>query len=419
MCGYSKTTTGLSNGDVRTFKHKAMFYLAVLLIFALGYWLRVDSRFSGASGAGYDEAHYSWYLDMLRSSNSFPEMTAEVLKYQEAKPDLQVLPSRTLSLCHGYLLSKFSSKSSFDLLNLVSLQASLSTLLLSGWLGRRMGGEAGSIALMAMTAVAPLQVFGAHRALTDGYFSFWVMLMMWPLWESLERPRSKLPAFWLALVWIPVFLCKESSFFVWLGTLLVLGFVGTSDGRRAHWRTWLAVCVGPTIGLIIQVTLFGGVDPFLRFLHFFRSKPVSDFTLVHCTGPWWAYLLAMLCLSQLTTLLAFAGALSGAGKERSGQFMLCLIVGFFGPLSAFPSLIVPRALAIIDFPLRWLCWLKLREISDGFAGARKQAAFLTLSTLLIVLLDYKLFVHYFATMKIYEPTIDVLLWSQDMASPRR
>ena len=386
-----------------------MLALAALLVLLLGSWVRTSSTFAGAMGPGYDEELYSGFLNTLKSTGSYPEFVQTYLKAEADVPEKRVSPLRSLCLLHGWLWSEISGKPAFQSLLDVSELAGLLTLPLAGLFARRLGGNAAGVAMMAMMATAPLQVFNSHRALVDGYFSFWMLAMLWALWECLENPQSRRLPILLGALWIPVLMSKETSLFVWLGSLLVLALVKNRDGVRASYRVWLAMAVGPSLGLALLVTICGGAGPFSLLVTNYLTKEMPAYTMQHANGPWWAYLLAMLALSPLTSVLAWAGMLGEAGRERSGRMMTLFLLGALVPIACMPYQVVPRLLTLADFPLRWLCWLQVGTMIRG-DGYRVQLARAILLGL-ICLIDFRQFYIYFIQTVIYEPTNDILLWA--------
>lgn len=382
--------------------------LCALVVLLLGIWLRVSPAFAGALGAGYDERLYIRFLTVLGQTGSYPELCRTYLVDEASVPDKRVSPLRSAFLLHAYGWSIVRpSAEPFETLNEVCLQASCLMLVLSGMFGRRLGGDAGGLAMLSLMAVAPLQVFGAHRALTDGYFSLWVVLMMWALWECLERPDARWPPWLLGLSWIPLLMTKEAAFFVWLGALMATVLVHTSGGRRAGRRVWLAHLLGPSAGLLLQVVLCGGPERFWSLLSMVLKKPPSAFTVIHCDGPWWGYGLALVLLSPVITLLGGAAILGSPGRTRDGVFAICFLVVPLAALAWLPY-IVPRVLTLVDFPLRWLCWLQLCELTSR---TRRPRIGRTAALLALCFLEFEQFYHYFQRSGIYEPTCDILLWS--------
>lgn len=382
--------------------------LCALVVLVLGIWLRVSPAFAGALGAGYDERLYIRFLTVLQQTGSYPELCRTYLVDEASVPDKRVSPMRSVFLLHAYGWSAVRpSAEPFKTLNDVCLQASCVMLLVCGLFGRRLGGDIGGLAMLSMMAVAPLQVFNAHRALTDGYFSLWVVLMMWALWECLERPDQLWPAWLLGLSWIPLLMAKEAALFVWLGALTATLLVRSRKGARSAGRIWLAHLLGPAAGLLLQVVLCGGPETFWALLSMVLRKPASAFTVVHCDGPWWGYGLALVLLSPAVTLLCGAAILGPPQKSRDGLFAICFLLMPLAVLACLPS-IVPRILTLVDFPLRWLCWLQVCELT---AQTGRPLVWRTAALVGLCLLEFEQFYHYFQRSGIYEPTCDVLLWS--------
>ncbi len=394
------TSTKFSNAPV---------LLAGLLIVAFGAWLRLSDSFAGALGPGYDERLYSSFLDTLRQTGSYPDLVKSYLAGEAGVSEKRVSPMRCLPLLHAWAWSSLSGRGSYQSLMDVSAMVSILMLPLSGALGYRLGGNRAGLAITALMSVAPLQVYMAHRSLMDGYFSFWMLLMMWLLWECLEGSHKLWPPLLLGASWTLLLLCKETSAFVWLGTLLALLFVRTSEGRWPGPRTWAALALGPAVGLALLLWLCGGPSPFLALIQAYLTKQMPQFVLLHANGPWWGYLLASLILSPLVSLMAWGGLLGVGGKERSSRLLAVISLTTLAIPTAFP-LIVPRLLTAADFPLRWLCWMQIRTATDRIKRPEISALLTAVLVAGLCAAEFANFYLIFQKNGVYEPTCDVLLW---------
>src|SRR5581483_9207158 len=63
-------------------------------------------------------------------------------------------------------------------------------LIVSGLAAWRILGLRAMPAVLALLAFSPLQIHLAQHALIDGVFTFWAVLSLWLLWESLRQPNN-------------------------------------------------------------------------------------------------------------------------------------------------------------------------------------------------------------------------------------
>ncbi len=381
--------------------------LLAILIFGIGFWFRYSPRFAGAYGAGHDERLYSGFVDQLRSGSSYPEFVQSYLAFEKDIPEKRVSPLRSTYLLATWSLSKLHSDSSFELLRDISFLASLASMAVAGLFARRVGGTAAGLAVLALMACAPLQIFNAHRALLDGFFSLLTMLTLWSLWECLENPKNRTLLWLHGISWIPLVMAKETSFFVWTSVILILIFVKDKDGEKAGRYLWLSSLFGAAAGFVGLTVLCGGPGPMKELLDIALHKQLSDYTVFHADGPSFGYLLAIVTLSPLVSLFALAAMVGPGLYDRCGRFMALSIIGMLAPLAALPYQIVPRLLATCDLSLRWLCWLQLTWICKDWKSPWRPIALIG-SLLGICLLEVRQHHILFQTYLIYEPTCDVL-----------
>lgn len=393
--------------EAQTSRFKPLYLALALIILGFAFWFRYSLAFAGVERPGHDERLYSGFIDQLRSGSSYPEFVRAYLEFEESIPEKRVSPLRASYLLSAWFLSTFRSDTSFELLRDVSFLASMATLVISGLFARRIGGDRAGLVILALMSCAPLQIFNAHRALLDGFFSLLTLLTLWSLWECLENPASRVLRWLHAFSWIPLVMAKETSFFVMTATILILIFVRDKNGQRAGIALWLSSILGAAAGFLGLTMLCGGPGPMKELLDIALHKQLSDYTIFHADGPWYGYLLAIVTLSPVISIFAFASMVGPGLGDRAGRFSLLSIFGMLAPLATLPYQIVPRLLATCDFSLRWLCYMQLLWICREWKPVR-QNFFLAITVLGICILEVKQCHLLFHVYHIYEPTCDIL-----------
>ena len=223
--------------------------LVMVVILALGIFLRIYPS-AGFSGLGVDERGYMVFLKQIQRAGltNYDSVVRVFVEKQYHRPDAVVPATRIGFLAPAYLCGKLFHLSNFAALRRTACAASILTLILCTWFGFRLGGRSAMIALTALVATAPLQIYLSQRALIDGYFAFWAVACVWLAWENLQRPRHwgwlSAYAFCLAMM----VLTKENGAFVvfaLLGVLLVTPWLGLG---KVTPHLFIATVAGPVMG---------------------------------------------------------------------------------------------------------------------------------------------------------------------------
>ena len=204
---------------------------------------------------------------------------------------------------------------------------SILALLLCTTFAWRLKGAATALAVGALLAFAPTQIHMSQHALVDGFFAFWAVLSLWLLWENLRAPRD-----WRWLLPFTVALAlmvttKENAAFVYIAlSALVIA------NRWLQWGTVtreLLACmfIGPLLGVVILVSLAGGVETLLTT---YKLSVSHNYQLVYAIktgdGPWHRYVVDLLLVSPIVMLLAIGGAFR-LNRSMKPELFVAIFVG--------------------------------------------------------------------------------------------
>ena len=266
--------------DLRT----GLFWTALEVLFALGIFLRVHPT-AGFQGVGFDENLYARDLQeiLLYGPGAYPDIV-EAYDIQQARDTVAALPpTRALFLLSAAAWHGLFGGTALGALHAVSALAGVLTLAAATAFAWRWGGKPYALCVLALMAVAPLEIVIAQRAWIDGFFGCWALLALWGLWECLQPPANRAGG-WLWLYGIALaalVLTKENSFFVVvaLGGLLALN--RWARFGEAGPQLWTVTIAAPALGLATA----RGIDmPSICFPSARRSRcwPPADF----CARGW-------------------------------------------------------------------------------------------------------------------------------------
>ena len=367
-------------------------WLAALCIFAVGCFLRIHP-WMGFKGIGFDEALYRGYVEVLHEKgfSDMPNLSAAFLERQSKMEGAILPPTRFVYIAAAttWRNAFFANTPSLPNIRvpdaprkdpaLISLRSvsclfTILTLLVAGAFARRLGGDRVMLGVLALMACAPTQLHMAQHGLIDGVFAFWALTCVWLLWENLHRPDDgRWQAAYAAALALMV-LTKENAAFVYIAlTALIL---------VAWWQKWggitrrlvLTHIVGALLGGAILTMLAGGPQECLAIYLLLKSKAQTmTYAIRTGDGPWFRYLVDLLCASPLTLLLAI-GAIFHLSKDKKP---LLYLTGFIG----FSYLIMCnvkygmnlRYTNMWDMPLRFLAFTQLAAFATRF-GRRENYA---------------------------------------------
>ncbi len=314
-------------------------YIAAAVIFLLGAVFRLASEPS-FRGIGPDAALYSKYITMLDKVglSGYPQIAQVYIEDQRDPRSIAKLPpTRFLYIFTSWVVkhATFGDTPRVDgpaaatrdpawlSLRRVSCAFSILSVGLIGLAAWRMLGPPVGLGAMALMAASPLSVHMGAHALIDGFFAFWATLCLWLLWENLQRPNDwrRLTALGFALALMVT--TKENAFFVYVS---LCGLVVANRWAKfgATTRPLILVGVlGPLAGLLVLVTLAGGIEAFVEIYRTLVTKAQTlGYAIATGDGPWHRYLIELLTLDPLVLLLALSGIFTLPAERRPYLFLL-------------------------------------------------------------------------------------------------
>ena len=389
--GISETPKRAASPAPRT-RSNLPVWLAALCIFAVGCFLRIHP-WMGFKGIGFDEALYRGYVEALHEHgfSDMPQLTSAYLERQSKMEGAILPPTRFL-----YIAAATTWRNAFfadtpaapDLrapgvatrdpafisLRSVSCTFTILTLLVAGAFARRLGGDRAMLGVLALMACAPTQLHMAQHGLIDGVFAFWALACVWLLWENLHRPDDGRWQTAYAAALALMVLTKENAAFVYIAlTALIL---------VAWWQKWggitrrlvLTHIAGALLGGTILTMLAGGPQECLAVYLLLKAKAQTmTYAIRTGDGPWFRYLVDLLCASPITLLLAI-GAIFHLSKNRKPLLYLTGFIGFsYLVMCNVKYGMNLRYTNMWDMPLRFLAFTQLATFAARF-GRRENFA---------------------------------------------
>lgn len=371
-------------------------WIAAICIFAIGCFLRIHP-WMGFKGIGFDEALYRGYVEALheRGFSNMPQLSAAFLEKQ-SKIDGAILPPTRfiyIALATTWRNTFFADAPGEPDLRapdvarkdpaLISLRSvsclfTILTLLLSGIFARRIGGDRAMLGVLALMACAPTQLHMSQHGLIDGVFAFFALTNVWLLMENLRNPDDGRWQTAYATALAIMVLTKENAAFVYValtGLILI-----------AWWQKWGALTrrlvlthiVGALIGGTILTVLAGGPQECLAIYLLLKAKAQTmPYAIRTGDGPWFRYLVDLMCASPLTLLFAI-GAIFHLTKEKRLQLYLVAFIGIsYTMMCNVKYGMNLRYTNMWDMPLRFLAFTQVAAISTRF-GKKENVALIAI-----------------------------------------
>lgn len=347
---------------------------AVVLVFALGITLRTVP-YAAFKGVGFDEALYVKYTTQLleRGLGGYPSIVHDYVEYQKTLPGSILPPVRFLFIGTSGLWAALFGQEPLRALNQVASCFSSLTLLLAFGFMWRLAGRGAALAVTAMMAFAPTQIHMAQHALVDGFFTFWALLVLWLLWENLQRPGhpALLAGYGAALALMTM--TKENTAFVYVGILAILAANRWARFGEIRWPLLAVTVAGPAVGVLGLAALAGGVTELIGCYQLSVSKNLTlEYAIRTGDGPWHRYLVDLLLVSPWVLILAI-GAVFQLDRERHRpQLYLALFIGASYLLMCNVRYGMNLRYANMwDAPLRLLAYTQLCLLADRFFPRRR------------------------------------------------
>jgi 4-amino-4-deoxy-L-arabinose transferase-like glycosyltransferase len=402
------------------YRRNAFLALPFLLVAAVGIFLRVHS-FELIHGVGFDEQIYATYVDEIsqKGPGDYPEVVRLYLQGQSAYPIALLPPTRvTFILAAGAWHALFGGPA-VECVRAVSCAASVLVLLLSCAFAWRVRGRSFALAVLVLMAVAPTQIYMAHRALIDGFFTLVTLLVLWSLWDILQQSRPG--RFWLALYslgLVLLVLTKENAAFVYiaiLGLLIANRWLGLGRVSRPLLAATLAA---PLVGVALLALCAGGIEPLLTVFSLNASKSVeTPYAITTGDGPWFRYFSDLLLVSPAVTLFAIGGAFSLARGDKAGWFLLGFVVFSYVPMCNVPYGMNLRYANMWDFPLRYLALVPVFLWTGSIDGKGKRISLLVGVVGLLAVFEFANYLRIFVANEVYDPVPASLLKALDILKP--
>ena len=403
-----------------------LLWVAALLIFVAAAVVRIYPS-AGFTGVGFDESLYREYVIKLDAVGlgGFPEICQLYLEDQRRPETITKLPpTRFLYVFTSWMWKRAAfgdapprqprtpgftdHDPALVSLHRVACLFSILGVAAAGLAAWRMFGMGMMLGVLALTGFSPVAIHMGQHALIDGFLAFWATMCVWMLWENLRHPdhAGRLTA--LAVCLAAMVLTKENSFFVYVA---LAGLVVVN--RWAHFgqvtpRLVAVGIAGPAIGVLVLVSLAGGVGQFTGIYQLLVSKAQTlTYAVKTGDGPWHRYLVDMLIVSPAVLILAIGGAFTQLRKDRNTLFLGLFVAFTYVVMCNVKYAMNLRYASIWELPI---CVLAVAQIHDltRRCGERR-----TLATVIIVaaLCAYGLrqYLIFFSDFGLYELVSEGLL----------
>ncbi len=353
-------------------------------------------------GFGFDEKLYRSYVSVLilHGIGVYPDLARHYVQEQTNLASAILPPTRFFYIGAAYAWHLVWGTGPLKSLSAISSLCSMLLLGLGARFAWRLGGGAVALCVTALMAFAPTQIHMSQHALIDGVFAFWATLSLWLLWENLQRPNRWpwLVAYGGALG--VMVLTKENAMFAYLAILALLAANHWLRFGRLTLGLCLATVLGPLLGVVVLMTLCGGLSTTIEIYRLLVSKAsVLQYAIVTGDGPWYRYLVDLMVVSPVILVLAIGGIFRLQRTERAGMFLLLFVVASFSVMANVRYGMNLRYTNMWDFPLRYLAVLCLW----GIVPRRKtQALWLSLCIVALCTLELRQYDIFFVQNDLYE-----------------
>lgn len=309
------------------------FCLVVLVIIvALGALARIVPS-NSFKGRGPDEHFYEIFVGGVNEGGlwAYPQIFADYVTHQSEPDSSLVLPPGRMSfIVSAWLVGLVTGLDALSSLRVVSALAAVLLLGVAAIFVWRARGPAWSLGVTALLACDPLQIHLAQRALIDGFFAFWAMMVLWTLWECLQNPAERR---WLIAYGLSVavmVLTKENAAFVMMGVgVLLLANFWLRFGK-ATLPLWIVTAGAPMLAVFILVLAAGGLETLVAAYRLNVAKSVvSPYAIATGDGPWFRYLIDLCLLNPAVFLLGLLGMGRLEQREKCGAYLVVFMLATF------------------------------------------------------------------------------------------
>jgi 4-amino-4-deoxy-L-arabinose transferase-like glycosyltransferase len=382
---------------------------------------------AGFVAMGFDEALYRDNVLRLDTVGltGYPEICQLFLEDQRQPEQITKLPpTRFLYIFSGWIWKRIQfgdappavrGSSGFAdrdpalrSLHGVSCLFSILTVVAAGLAAHRMLGPGITLGVLALVAFTPTQIHMGQHALIDGFLAFWATMCVWMLWENLQNQgRGK----WLAgygLCLACMVMTKENSFFVYVALSGLLA-VSHRAGFGRITRSLLVVhLAAPAIGLLVLITLAGGIASFVEIYQLLVVKAQNlTYAIQTGDGPWHRYLVDMMIVSPLILCLAIGGLFSQLHRHRAYLYLALFVLLTYAVMCNVRYAMNLRYATIWDLPLCAFAAAQINQLSAVFGRRRQLAA--TLLTVAVCAYGLRQYLIFFCDFALYELVTEGLL----------
>jgi len=352
---------------------------------------------------GFDEGLYRDYANKLSrfGLSSYPEIVQRYREEQETLTGSILPPVRFLFVFAAASWHLLFGTEMLAALRNVSALFSILTLLLATLFAKRLARPGYSLGIAALMAFAPTQLHMSQHGLADGFFTFWVTLILWSLWENFRSPGDWR---WLSLLigaLAAIVLTKENAFFVWLGMIAIL--------IANRWLRWgritreliLAVFLGPTLGVVMLIFLAGGIPELLATYHLSVTKNYAlEYAVLTGDGPWYRYLVDLLLVSPVVLLLAICSVFRLTRDSKVEWFFFIFIAATYAIMCNIKYGMNLRYANMWDLPLRVLAVGQLATFA-GLANRRSNIV-MAVSVITVCAIEFQQYIILAVNFPLYE-----------------
>ena len=394
---------------------------AFLILFLVGTALRISSS-EPFKGVGFDEGYYQRYVEQISTGGwwSYPALAQSYLDEQKDTANGLPTPTRVTIVLGASAWHLLFGTSPLSSVRAVSCAASILTLLAATLFAWRLKNMTFALALLALFAFSPTQLYMAHRALADSLMCLVVLMALWSLWEILARS----PGLW---TWRAVFgislvllvLTKENAAFPYLGIAALVGAARWLRFSRVDAPLVLVTVLAPLLGVIVLCLCAGGWSALVDVYSLDVAKTYSTpYAIAAEEGPWFRYIVDHLMVNPVVVLLAIGGALYLTGDEKPGLYLLTFIVVSYLPMCNVPHGMNLRYATIWDMPLSYLALLPIFRWAHWPGHEATFRVVLTVIVTAVVLTEIQNYVAIFVDNAIYDPVTSYLMQALRMISAR-
>jgi hypothetical protein len=391
-----------------TDKPEIKWIIAVLMALAAGVLLRMIP-FAGFGGTGFDENLYRVYVDGLTAQGllNYSKIVEDYIAYQKTLPHSILPPMRFLYIFAGWTWKSITGCDSLTALHHVASLFSILTLPVAFGFAYRLGGRVAGLCVLVLMAFAPTQLHMSQHALVDGFFAFWALLVIWLLWENLQRHS---PALLIAYTTGLMLLVMTKENWAFVMTAIACVFVINSWIKFGVITRPLLICTatGPFLGACMLIVLAGGMENFFETYILSVSK---NYTLPYAIktgdGPWHRYLVDLLLVSPVVLLLAIGAAFQIQFRNKPGIYLITFIAGSYLIMCNLKYGMNMRYTNMWDMPLRYLAAGQLTTLSIYFGKYR--TLFVAASVIIISALELQQYYRMFVEFPMYEMVTEGLL----------